>query len=243
MTGQHRVPTVGVMTTRASIPTHLSETAISSDAGRGRRRWERIAPAGAVVFLLMVMLGAWAVGASPPDSDAPASDIAAYFADHRGGHLINAFLVVLGGFVFYPWFVASLWRAMRRVEGDDGICASTALVGGVTLLGPLLIVATAWGAAALQAGEARDPAVATALLDLGNMAFLLFPLPAAVLVVGTTLAGGPGTLLPRWLARSGLPLAVVMISGAWFGLPPASFLLFGLWLTLVAVALMRHGRS
>ncbi|MDQ3643722.1 MAG: hypothetical protein M3450_20205, partial [Actinomycetota bacterium] len=134
----------------------------------------------------------------------------AYFADHQGGHLANTFLVVLGASVFYPWFLASLWRALRRVEGDDGICAPAALVGGIALLGPLLLQATAWGAAALQAGENRDPTVAAALFDLGNMAFILFPLPAAVMVAATSLAGA-GTLLPRWATRAGLSLALVMV--------------------------------
>ena len=65
------------------------------------RRWERLAPAGALVFLLTIILGALAVGESSPDSDGPARDIAAYFADHQGGHLANTFLVVLGASVFW----------------------------------------------------------------------------------------------------------------------------------------------
>lgn len=202
-------------------------------------RWERLAPAGALVFLLTIILGALAVGESSPDSDGPARDIAAYFADHEGGHLANTFLVVLGASVFYPWFLASLWRALRRAEGDTGICATAALVGGITLLGPLLLQATAWGAAALQAGENRDPTVAAALFDLGNMAFILLPLPAAVLVAATSL-GGNGILLPRWLGRAGLPLALAMVGATWFGLAPLSFTLFGLWLAFVAVLLTRR---
>ena len=203
------------------------------------RRWERLAPAGALVFLLTIILGALAVGESSPDSEGPARDIAAYFADHQGGHLANTFLVVLGASVFYPWFLASLWRALSRVESDNGICSSAALVGGITLLGPLLLQATAWGAAALQAGENRDPTVAAALFDLGNMAFILFPLPAAVLVAATSGAGA-GKLLPRWLARAGLPLALAMVVVTWFGLAPLSFTLFGLWLAVVAVVLARR---
>jgi len=201
-----------------------------------------LAPAGALVFLLTIILGALAVGESSPDSDGPARDIAAYFADHQGGHLANTFLVVLGATVFYPWFLASLWRAVRRAEGDRGICATAALVGGITLLGPLLLQATAWGAAALQVGENRDPTVAAALFDLGNMAFILFPLPAAVLVAATSLAGN-GTPLPRWLARVGLPLAMAMAVATWFGLAPLSFTLFGLWLAVVAVLLTRRPRG
>jgi hypothetical protein len=128
-------------------------TARTQIADTTPRRWERLAPAGALVFLLTIILGALAIGESSPDSDGPAHEIAAYFADHQGGHLANTFLVVLGASVFYPWFLASLWRALSRVEGDNGICSTAALVGGITLLGPLLLQATAWGAAALQAGD------------------------------------------------------------------------------------------
>ena len=207
------------------------------------RRWERLAPAGALVFLLTILLGALAVGESSPDSDRPARDIAAYFADHQGGHLTNTFLVALGACGFYPWFLASLWRALRRVESDGGICAPAATVSGIALLGPLLLQAAAWGAAALQAGETRDPAVAAALFDLGNMAFILVPLPAAVLVAATSLARGAGTLLPGWLARTGLPLALLMVVAAWVGLAPVSFIMFGLWLAVVAVLLTRRNKG
>jgi len=196
------------------------------------------------VFLMLIVLGAVAVGASPPDSDAPAREIAAYFANHRGGHLLDAGLVVLGGFVFYPWFLASLWQSTRRAEGDDGLCAPAGLVGGVALLGPLLLISTAWGAAALEAGVNRDPAVATALLDLGNMAFVLFPFPAALLVAATTLAARPGVLLPGWLARAGLPVAAIMLAMTWFlGLAQVSFVLFALWAAVVAVVLLRQAGS
>ena len=243
MTVGERLPTFRAMTKGAAMTTDQVPPASGSQIGDTTpRRWERLAPAGALVFLLTIILGALAVGESSPDSDGPVGDIAAYFADHQGGHLANTFLVVLGASVFYPWFLASLWRALRRVEGDSGTCATAALVGGITLLGPLLLQATAWGAAALQAGENRDPTVAAALFDLGNMAFLLFPLPAAILVAAMSLAGA-GTLLPRWLARAGLPLAPAMVMVTLFGLAPLSFTLFGLWLSVVAVLMTRRPRG
>lgn len=203
-----------------------------------QRRWERFAPAGALGFLLSIVLGAAAIGASPPASDAPAREIAIYFAEHQGGHLTNAFVVALGGFALYPLFLASLWRAIRRLEGDGGMCAPAALVGGVALLGPLLIQVAGWGAAALQVGDERSPEVAAALFDLGNMGFLLMPLPASALVVATTLAGRDGGLLPVWLARAGLPVAAVLVLGTFLGLAPFMFALFGLWLAALAIALM-----
>jgi len=207
-----------------------------------QRRWERFAPLGALGFLLLLVLGALAVGAAPPAGDAPAEEIATYFAEHQGGHLANTFLAGLGSLVFYPWFLAALWRAIRRVEGEDGLLAPAALIGGVALLVPLVVQLTGWGAAALQAGDDRDPAVAAALFDLGSTGFLISPFPAVVLVIATTLASRSGDLLPSWLAGLGLPLAAILVVGTFIGLAQFMFALFGLWLVAVAVGLVWRNR-
>jgi len=210
----------------------------------GQRPWERFAPVAAIGFLLTVALGAIAVGEGTPPSDAPAPEIAAYFAEHSTSMLLNTTLVVLGGFALYPFFLASLWQAIRKAEGEGGLYATVALVAGVALLGPLLLQAAAWGAAALEAGPHRDPSVAVALMDLGNMGFLLMAIPAGLLI-GATSAASSGVILPRWLARAGLPLAAVLIAGGVLapGLAPIYFALFGLWLVAVAIALIREGRQ
>ncbi len=204
-----------------------------------RRGWERFAPLlGAFGFLLFLALGAAAVGASSPSGDAPAREIAAYFAEHQGGHLRNTFLSAFGSFVLFPVFLASLWQAIRRVEGHDGLCAPVALIAGVAMLGPLAIQLAGWGAAALQAGPQRDPAVAAALFDLGSTGFLVFPFPAALLVLATSLANRSGPLLPVWLARTGFLVAGLVVLLAPLG--PFMFALFGLWLLTVAVVLFRR---
>ena len=66
----------------------------------------------------------------------------------------------------------------------------------------------------------RNPSLTAGLMDLGNKGFLLLPMPAAVLVAGTTLASRPGDLLPGWLVRAGLPLAAVLLAGGSSGSPP-----------------------
>ena len=225
-------------TLHATLPGHPSP----SPRVHAAPRWERFAPLGAAGFLLALVLGAVAVGAPSPAGDAPDAEIATYFAKHQGGHLANTFLSALGAFVFYPWFLASLWRAVRRAEGEHGLCAPMVLIAGVALLGPLSIQLAGWGAAALQAGDQRDPAVAAALFDLGSTGFLIFPLPAAVVVVATTLANRSGPLLPVWLARAGLPVATIMVVGA-FPLGQFMFALFGLWLIALTIVLMRSYRG
>lgn len=219
--------------------TFLAMDAPHGDAERTTRpRWERVAPLGAVGFLLLLAVGAALVGETSPAGDAPDSEIAAYFAEHQGAHLLNTYLGAIGGFLLYPWFLASLWRRIRLAEGDGGLCAPVALIGGIALLGPLAIQLAGWGAAALQVGEQRDPAVAAALFDLGSTGFLIFPIPAALLVLATSLANRSGPLLPVWLARAGYPVAGIMVLGA-LPLGPFMFALFGLWLIAVAVVLMR----
>lgn len=159
-----------------------------------RPRWERFAPLGAVGFLLMLGLGAALIGEAFPNGNAPDTEIAAYFAGHQGGQLLNMLLGAIGGFLLYPWFLASLWRRIRLIEGDEGLCAPVALIGGIALLGPLAVQLSGWGAAALQVGNQRDPSVAATLFDLGNTGFLIFPVPAALLVLATSIANRSGPL-------------------------------------------------
>lgn len=207
-------------------------------------RWERLAPLGAIGFLGTIVLGAAVVGETTPSGQASAQEIAGYFAEHQGAVFFNSTMVVIGAFVFFPLFLAAVWRAIHRTDGevDGGMWAVVAMVAGVVLLGPLLIQAVGWGAAALHAGEHRDPWVAAALMDLGDMGFLLLPIPVGLFVAATSQAASGG-LFPRWLIRIGRVLAPVCIVGTVLaaGLAPVYFTLFGLWLVAVATTLLRTG--
>lgn len=156
--------------------------------------------------------------------------------------LLNTYFSAFGAFALYPWFLGSLWKATRRAEGEGGILAVVALLGGVGVLGPLLLQIAGWGAAAMEAGPRRDLSVATGLMDLGNMGFVLLPMPAAVLIAATTLASRRSELLPTWLTWAGLPAAGVLVVGGLIGfLPQLLFAVFALWLMAVALILMRRG--
>ena len=224
-------------------PTEPAERAERAERAGRPRNWERLAPAGALGFLFMMALGVIVIGESSPSSKAPSAEIAAWFAENRTGVLLNTSFVMLGAFAFYPWFLAALWRATRRAEGDgdEGVLAVLGLIGGVALLGPLLVQIVGWGAAALEAGPGREPAVAAGLMDLGNMGFILVPIPAAVLVGATSLAARPGVLLPKWMATAGIVIAAILLVGGVIQFfPPLLFALFGLWLVAVAFALLRR---
>jgi hypothetical protein len=200
--------------------------------------------AGAAGFLLLLLLGALAVGVtSVPSGDATAAEIARFFTDHRQGHILNMSLATLGAFFFYPAFVAMLYNALRQAEGEGGIYATLALIGGVGLLPPLLVQAVAWGTAA--APEEIAPAVADALFDFGNLAFTIALFPIALTVGASSIVGLQTTVLPRWLSMSGVAFAVifVLVGVAVPGLLGAPvFFLFGLWMLLVSALLLRKAR-
>ena len=188
-----------------------------------------------------MVLGVIVIGETSPSSKAPSAELAAWFAENRTGVRLNTSFVMLGAFACYPCFLAALWRATRRAEGEEGLLSVLGLVGGVGLLGPLLIQIGAWGAAALEAGPGREPAVAAGLMDLGNMGFILVPIPAAVLVGATSLAARPGILLPKWMATAGIVIAAILLVGGVIQFfPPVLFALFGLWLVAVAFVLLRR---
>ena len=60
--------------------------------------------------------------------------------------------LALGSFTSCPWFLAGLWTTLPRAEGPSAFLSTVALLGGAALLGPLLLQAAGWGAAALEAG-------------------------------------------------------------------------------------------
>jgi len=77
-------------------------------------------------------------------------------------------------------------------------------------------------------------------MDLGNMGFILVPMPAGLMIGATSLAARPGVLLPAWLARAGLPVALLLVLGGVVAFaPPVLFTLFGLWMVAVAFVLIR----
>ena len=211
-----------------------------------KNRPEILGFAGAAAFLLLLVVGALFVGTSPPSSSAPAATIALYFKEHAQGHLINMYLAILGGFFFYPMFLATLWGALRRSEETGKMYSTMALIGGMGLLAPLLLQAVSWGTAALEAGDNGEPSVIRALMQLGNLAFTLALFPLALLIGSTSILGLRNDLFPRWVTVLGLVLTSIFLIGgvAVPGLVAApAFALFGVWMLLIGITLVRRATA
>ena len=127
------------------------------------RDWERIGAATGAISALLFIIG-FGIFPTPPDVDAPATEIHSYFADEQSG--IQAALVVLtGALFFFIWFLGSLRSALRVAEGGTGRVSSIAFAGGVISASALFVLITLIAGAAFHPDEAT-PEVTRAINDL-----------------------------------------------------------------------------
>ena len=127
------------------------------------RDWERIGAATGAISALLFIIG-FGIFPTPPDVDAPATEIHSYFADEQSG--IQAALVVLtGALFFFIWFLGSLRSALRVAEGGTGRVSSIAFAGGVVSASALFGLITLIAGAAFHPDEST-PEVTLALNDL-----------------------------------------------------------------------------
>jgi arginine exporter protein ArgO len=138
------------------------------------RDWERLGAATGAVSVLLFIVG-FGIFPTPPDIDAPATEIHAYYADHQSG--IQAALVLLtGSLFFFIWFLGSLRSALRAAEGGTGRVSSIAFAGGVVGASALFVLVTLIAGAAFHPDQST-PEVSQAINDL------------AVVSAGPALAG------------------------------------------------------
>ena len=124
--------------------------------------WERVGAATGIASVALLLAGFLLIPAAP-DVDAPAAEIAAYFADEQDG--VRAGLVVFTGALFlYVWFLGSLRSALREAEGGSGRVSAIAFGAGLVGAAALFLLIDLLAAAAFRPTE-MSPEVTTALND------------------------------------------------------------------------------
>ena len=127
------------------------------------RDWERLGAATGALSVLLFIVG-FAIIPTPPDVDASAIEIHAYYADEQWG--IQASMVLLtGALFFFIWFLGSLRSALRAAEGGTGRVSSIAFAGGLVSAGALFTLITLIAGAAFRPDETTAE-VTSAINDL-----------------------------------------------------------------------------
>src|SRR3954447_13157226 len=139
-------------------------------------------------------------------------------------------------------FVGYLWRVLRDAEGDGGWLAGVALSGGLLSAAIKFASLPAALAALYRADDGISPQVATALIDMNNIAFALTWATTALMLSATAGVALRTGVLPRWLGWSAITIAF----GLWASLPfaastePPTFLLALIWIIAASVVLARR---
>ena len=189
------------------------------------RLWGRMSAACGIVYVVL-LIGGSSIG---------------------GPDIQLAFFVEMLAFLFFLFFLGSLWSNLRRAEGESGCLSATAFGAGVMSITIKVASAAPVLAARYRAGDGLDPQLARTLQDINDASFGLSFFPLAVLLAAFAIVAIRSNTLPRWLgwiaAAFGLAFIVGGMAGTtdlqseWAGLP---MILFTFWVIAASVVLFRR---
>ena len=204
-------------------------------------RFERRAGWAGIVFFVVFAAGA-VLGAVVGNSGDTRAEVVAAYGD-GGDNLmreLSAFLLTLALIPFVP-FVIGLCSRVGGRDGEERGLSIVALVGGVLMAG-FLALTNVLSVAVPASEESLNDYVVNAdvaqTFEVASWWSLNFISVAGTLLVGATaLAARRTGALPRWLAVTGIAVAVIGLAGFFtWGL---SILLEILWLLAASIVLAR----
>jgi hypothetical protein len=212
--------------------------------------WQRLGAASGIVYVLVIL----APDLIPSDQSeeltmTAAEAMAQSCATITAARLTDAIVPIshILGYLFFLFFLGSLWSALRRAEGGDGWLSAAAFGAGLVALTIRLSSATVSLAVLHNSCAGIDAQLFQILTnDVGGAALFLSFLPLAVLSVAcAVIAIRFGAPLPRWLGWVSAVVAVALLLDGMSGTMYArdfgpSFLLFMLWTLVTSIALMRR---
>jgi hypothetical protein len=192
---------------------------------------------------LIVAAGEVGPAAGIPATNASPHTIGSYLTHHppTTAQWAGVYLEVLALLAFVV-FVSYLWHVLRDAERDGGWLAGVALSGGLLSATIKLASLPAALAALYRAKDGISTPVATALIDMNNIAFALTWATTALMLSATAGVALRTGVLPRWLAWSATAIAVGLLASLPFAAAtePPTFLLALIWIIAASVVLLRR---
>src|SRR5215210_3702402 len=193
------------------------------------RMWRRLGAAGGVFYVVLTLLGNDVIGGTRPGI---------------------GLLVELLGFVFFAFFLGSLWACLRSAEGDGGWLSAAAFGGGLVALA--VRIASVAPVLAVGASEGMDSGTANALIAMNGASFSITCLPLGVMLLSTAILAVRTGALPRWLGWASAVVALGLLGALSAAVvspsPPEwvmgwvilAMLLFALWTVATSIVLIRR---
>jgi len=211
----------------------------STGSTRSGLRWGGI---GGIVFAVLFVIG-FLFMSDTPDGNASNREWLKYFRDsgNRRMLVIGALVLAVAAIGFLV-FLGVLRERVRSALPASEWVATVAFASGLTFVAMLAVFALGQGSVAAGVVFGDNPVpldadIMRAFVSAGFGALLVFGAAAAgLLVVTTSIAGGRGGLLPRWIVVTGYVVGVLVIVGSLLFFP---FILFVLWMLVVSIVMLR----
>ncbi|HEX2090598.1 MAG TPA: hypothetical protein VHI54_11845 [Actinomycetota bacterium] len=171
------------------------------------RRWEQVAAATGIAFVVVLLIGTFIVD-QPPDVDGPAREIRRYFLDNQNGLLFQAWLFGLAG-VLFIWFAGTLRSRLAVAEGEGRRLSLISFAGAIGTLATLVPTVALNATLAYTVARGAPPVLTHALFELSFWFGVLVVFSLAVFVGAASLSAGRTGALPQWLAWGGLAVAAL----------------------------------
>lgn len=195
-----------------------------------------------IVAVVLLFVGSGLSGATP-DLTASRAELSSWLVSHpmTTGRATGAFIELLAVLALIV-FAATLASVLRRGEGEHAILSNTAFGAGLLSAAIKLMSVPAAFAAVWRTKQGMSLELASALLDMNNVAFVLTWAVDAVMLGAAAIVIVRSGILPRWLGwfagvTAAISLATVPVAAK---APPLGILLTFLWLILVSVVLLRN---
>lgn len=203
---------------------------------RAQGVWDRIAGISGVAAVVLNAAGALLgdphrSGLSPDPTDSSNVVVGALLRIRQDARL-GAVLSLLGSFLLI-WFVAYLYRHLRRYEGADEWMASAAYGGGLVTVALLLVSTSITFAATELTNYGDDPVIARVFLTHGWNYFYVVSPAVMALVAASSVSALRFRSLPTWLSVLGL----VMLLGPFLAGAGLGAMLGLLWILLASTVL------
>ena len=207
-------------------------------------KWERWGALGGILFVILVLASAFLPG-SPPKTSDPTSDMAKFILDKSDEIRIAGYLGAVAAVPFF-WFLASLWRLLRRGEGGTPRLTVMAALGGgfaavVGAIGGIVLAVLPLVRSSLTPGLLRTLYIlATSLAFTALFGIAAFVLSASAVFLRSR-------VMPIWLGGLGVVAGIVALIGAGatvstndtlFTFGFIGFVLATLWILIVSIMML-----
>jgi hypothetical protein len=216
--------------------------ALAPRSSAGLARWASL---GGILYVVLFVIGTILLFDGAPDSDASPAKVIDYYSKSSHRDKISIGWVVAGlGVFFFLWFLSSLRRTVRRLEGDDGFLTALTTIGGAAY------ATLAFAALAVNMGirtmsdDTYHHTVYPGLIHAANDASYVLHATggagASAMIIAATLAGMRVRAVPAWVGWLGILAGILALASIIF-FPQAAI---GIWILVVSGGMfLRGGRG